>query len=136
MKPELFNYGAKLIRVMDGDTIEVTLDLGFGISVDTIVRLNGIDTPEIHSLNIDEKNAATVAKNVLLKKLTNVQLILKTIKYGDKYGRYLADVYTDTGDYVNDFMVQYGVAHKYDGGTKQEWVATEFALIITKGVVL
>jgi len=84
---DLYTYRASVVRVLDGDTIEVVVDLGFGVRSVQTLRLRGIDCPELVSREGME------AKEFVKKLLTpSSQVIIKTVK-SDKYDRYLADVF-------------------------------------------
>lgn len=88
-------YDAKLIRVVDGDTIEVNIDLGFDVSINTMVRLLGVDTPEIRTNNLDEKKRGIEAKKFveeMFKKNENKCIVHSYKNTKEKYGRYLARI--------------------------------------------
>ncbi len=116
-----------LKRVLDGDTIEVEIDLGFEVTITQTLRLVGIDTPEIHATNAGVRELAMKAKDHVFKALSDGHpLVVRTIKAGrgglDKYGRYLASVFYAGADgllvNLNDELVALGLAKKYDGGAK------------------
>jgi micrococcal nuclease len=130
MKINLYNYKAHVLRVLDGDTIEVTIDVGFNISINQIVRLSGIDSPEIHSLNEKEKQAGLFVKDYVSELLIGEDVFLQTIKYDDKYGRYLANVVLMDGSMLNEHLINIGFVNSYDGGTKAEWTDEVFDRII------
>lgn len=95
-------YIPKSIRVVDGDTLDVVLDLGFSITVKVRLRLHGVDTPEIYGV---KKESAEYARGKEASKrvqelLDDAQYVLiRTYKHiKEKYGRYLADVYMDHKD--------------------------------------
>lgn len=114
----MYYYKATLEKVVDGDTIDVVIDLGFGIKKKTRLRLNGIDTPEIRTKNIDEKIAGLEAKQKLIELMegSNDECDVRTIKTG-KYGRYLADVYIKDQNnfdlHVNQYLLENGYATAY-----------------------
>ena len=103
-------YEATLVRVIDGDTIDVELDLGFGISYRTRLRLYGINCPEIDTE--EGKKARTFMESVL----TNRKFYVKTIKdRKGKYGRYLAIIFIiDNGEMksLNKMLINKGLAEK------------------------
>lgn len=101
-------YNADLIRIIDGDTIEVDLDLGFRITQRIPVRLAHINAPEMRT---PEGKAAKEHLAVIMGTQT---MLLKTFKPKDKYGRYLAEVYVQ-GTLINKKMVLDGHATKYGG---------------------
>ena len=109
-------------KVVDGDTIDAEIDLGFDISLTKRIRLDGIDTPESRTTNTDEKKLGLEAKEWLKKQLENKHQILVKTKLPDsteKYGRILGRLYIDDVC-INDLMVTEGYAWKYDGGTKNK----------------
>ncbi len=104
----LFTYEAYLIEVVDGDTFNAVIDLGFGITSVQTLRLRGLDAPEIATH--DGINAAAFVKRAFAKsaKAGMTSVILKSIK-SDKYDRYLADVFLD-GVYLNQQLVSRSLA--------------------------
>ena len=113
-----------VVEVIDGDTIDVRIDLGFDISLKKRVRLNGIDTPESRTTNVEEKKYGLEAKDWLKHKLENAQNIRIKTELPDsteKYGRILGVVWVnDDTVSVNEQLFQKGLAWKYDGGTKHK----------------
>lgn len=114
----------RLLDVVDGDTIDVQIDLGFDVSFTSRVRLNGIDTPESRTLDLNEKKLGLEAKFWLKKKLEEAKkIVIRTEKSdsSEKYGRILATlVINDETTSLNDQMVKAGYAWVYDGGTKHK----------------
>lgn len=90
----MYEYRGKVIRVVDGDTVVVNVDLGFKICSKIMVRLKQIDTPEIYSPKTPEELVrGRKAKNFVEDMVLNKAIILKTYKdRTGKYGRYLADI--------------------------------------------
>ena len=119
----MYEYRVKKItNVVDGDTIDVDIDLGFDVSFSQRVRLAGIDTPESRTSDKFEKTLGLEAKEYLKKKLKDAKdVIIKTEKpdSSEKYGRILGWLYVD-GDTVsvNDHMIEDGYAWGYMGETK------------------
>ena len=115
-------------RVLDGDTIDVTIDLGFDLFKKERVRVAGVDTPEKRTRNLEEKALGIDATNWLKKKLEDVlagddELIVRTELHGGvgKYGRLLGWLYIGDGNIsLNEQMITEGYAWAYDGGTKQK----------------
>ena len=113
-------------RVLDGDTIDVTIDLGFDLYKKERVRIAGVDTPEKRTRNLEEKELGIDATNWLKKELEDVlagddELIVRTELVGGtgKYGRLLGWLYVgDEQVSLNEQMITQGYAHAYDGGTK------------------
>jgi len=121
---ELYNYKATCDRVVDGDTIDVTIDLGFDITIKQRVRVVGIDTPESRTKDLLEKSAGLFVKEYLRMKLEGKEILIKTT-LGDKgkYGRVLGEIFTDgiLNESVNDHLLRMGFARKYFGGTRTQW---------------
>ena len=113
-------------KVLDGDTIDVTIDLGFDLYKKERVRIAGVDTPEKRTRNLEEKELGIDATNWLKKELEDVlagddELIVRTELHGGvgKYGRLLGWLYVgDEQVSLNEQMITQGYAHAYDGGTK------------------
>jgi micrococcal nuclease len=112
----------KLTNVVDGDTIDVEIDLGFNVSYAQRVRLAGIDTPESRTTDKAEKVLGLESKEYLKSKLKDAKLIvIKTEKpdSSEKYGRILGWLYVDGNTIsVNDQMIEDGYAWGYLGDTK------------------
>jgi micrococcal nuclease len=119
----MYEYRVKKVTgVVDGDTIDVDIDLGFNVSFSQRVRLAGIDTPESRTSDKFEKTLGLEAKEYLKSKLKDAKLVvIKTEKpdSSEKYGRILGWLYVD-GDTVsvNDHMIEDGYAWGYLGDTK------------------
>tara|TARA_B100001142_G_scaffold41719_1_gene37359 strand:+ start:3757 stop:4221 length:465 start_codon:yes stop_codon:yes gene_type:complete len=113
-------------RVLDGDTIDVTIDLGFDLFKKERVRVAGVDTPEKRTRNLEEKALGYDATNWLIEKLDGAiqgedDLIIRTELVGGtgKYGRLLGWLYVGEETVsLNERMIDEGYAHAYDGGTK------------------
>ena len=116
----------KIDKVLDGDTIDVTIDLGFDLYKKERVRVAGVDTPEKRTRNLEEKALGIDATNWLKKELEDVlagddELIVRTELHGGvgKYGRLLGWLYVGDEELsLNEQMITQGYAHAYDGGTK------------------
>ncbi len=116
----------KINRVVDGDTIDVTIDLGFDLHKKERVRVAGVDTPEKRTRNLEEKALGLDATGWLKAKLEETikgdeELIIRTELKGGvgKYGRLLGWLYVGDSDIsLNEQMITEGYAHAYDGGTK------------------
>ena len=119
--PTDFSYRVnKVIKIVDGDTIDVMLDLGFDIMYKSRVRLFGIDTPESRTRDVIEKEYGMMSKKYLTNKLKSAKKIsIKTYKGEEtgKFGRILGDVFVD-GKSVNMKMVKEGHAVQYYGQNK------------------
>ena len=116
----------KVNRVVDGDTIDVTIDLGFDLYKKERVRVAGIDTPEKRTRNLEEKALGIDATNWIKERLNSAiageeDLVIRTELVGGmgKYGRLLGWLYIGDAELsVNEQMIAEGYAHPYDGGTK------------------
>lgn len=115
-------YVRKVENIVDGDTIDVLIDLGFDILFASRVRLAGIDTPESRTKDLVEKALGLEAKEYLKKALKDAKsVVIKTEKMdsSEKYGRILGWVYTDGNTVsLNDMMINDGYAWGYLGDTK------------------
>ena len=118
----MFDYFCKITRVVDGDTVDIELDLGFKLTKKDRVRLPGIATPESRPRNLAEKKLGLEAKEVLKAwcKKHKGKIIIHTESEG-KYGRLLGALYsTESDQSVNDLMLEAGHAWEYGGGTKEK----------------
>ena len=115
-------------KVLDGDTIDVIIDLGFDLAKTERVRIAGVDTPEKRTRNLEEKALGIDATEWLKDKLEGAidgddDLIIRTELVGGvgKYGRLLGWLYIGDSDVsLNEQMITEGYAWAYDGGTKQK----------------
>ena len=115
-------------RVVDGDTIDVTIDLGFDLFKKERVRVAGVDTPEKRTRDLEEKELGIHATNWIKENLDGAisgsdDLIIRTELVGGmgKYGRLLGWLYIgDSEVSLNEQMIEEGYAWPYDGGTKQK----------------
>lgn len=117
----MYSYNFRLDRVVDGDTIDAFVDLGFGIWTKQRFRLWGIDTPEIRSRDKEEKAAGFRAKDRLEELLTeNEDIMVQTSKEKGKFGRYLAKLFImgNTTRCINKILVSEGHAVEYHGGKR------------------
>lgn len=103
-----YEYRCQLVRVVDGDTVEVNVDVGFRLSVRTPVRLAGINAPEMNTA------AGHEAKDWLEEHLPE-ELTIQTVKPQDKYGRWLGWLLAPEGDSWNERLVAADHATWYDG---------------------
>lgn len=109
-------------KVVDGDTIDADIDLGFDISLSKRIRLAGIDTPESRTTNIKEKAMGLESKEWLKKTLEGAKDILIKTELPDsteKYGRIIGHLFINGQETsLNNQMIYEGYALAYDGGTK------------------
>ena len=116
----MYEYKIKdVVKVVDGDTVDLNIDLGFNLTKKERVRLAGIDTPESRTRDLKEKELGIEAKEFLERRLSDGEnLKVKTEKDG-KYGRMLGWIYISETN-INKEMVQRGYAWEYDGGKKEK----------------
>ena len=120
-----FIYNVSTVeRVIDGDTVEVVLDLGFNIFYKVSVRIDGIDTPEKNTP--EGKLVKAYAENWF--KTGSFVLISKEL---DKYGRVLGTIQKDSTDY-SQHLISEGYARAYNGEKKTEWTAQQLKVIREK----
>ena len=114
----------KVIKVVDGDTIDADIDLGFDISLTKRVRLSGVDTPESRTTDLKEKALGLEVKEWLKHKLEGAKDILIKTELPDsteKYGRILGNLYINNEALsLNQQMIDEGYCWVYDGGTKKK----------------
>ena len=118
----------KVTKVLDGDTIDVVIDLGFDLAKKERVRIAGVDTPEKRTRDLEEKALGIEATNWLKEKLADAirgddELVIRTELRGGvgKYGRLLGWLYVGEHNVsLNEQMIEEGYAWPYDGGTKQK----------------
>jgi len=142
----VYEYRAELIKVVDGDTVDVDIDLGFGVWLkNERVRIMGIDTPESRTSDKVEKLFGLAAKN-RVKKMLEKNIILKTFAAKDgedmkgKFGRILGDFYIESeGKLLTEVMIEEGHAVPYHGQSKddiQEQHLANRERLVAKGVVI
>ena len=124
---EKYIYKAKLDRVVDGDTVDALIDVGFDIWFKKRIRFKGLDTWESRTRNLEEKALGLKAKartKELLEKVSSKSGYFRIKSYGlGKYGRVLAEVFIMDKDgkqwNVNETLISEGHAYVYDGGKKK-----------------
>jgi len=140
----MYEYRAQIMRVVDGDTVDCDIELGFGVVLaDERVRIMGIDTPESRTSDKVEKVFGLAAKQ-RLKELLGKECILKTqiAKNGEdmkgKFGRILGDFIMDDDRMVTEVMAEEGHCVPYFGGAKAETQAAHLVnrnKLLAEGVV-
>lgn len=125
----MYQYSIKeVVKVVDGDTVDVVIDLGFDITRKERVRLNGIDAPESITKDEVEKKYGMEAKEFVKKWFSeNKNILIRTYKE-EKYGRILGDFFTEGNKPLNILLVEQGYAWVYDGNTKSK----DFSLLEEK----
>ena len=143
-KPASFEYNATLVKVLDGDTIDAYIDLGFDLKIKKRIRYMGIDTWESRTRDLDEKEKGLAAKARNKELLEQGVFKLKSFGTG-KFGRVLGEIFVDpdgVGDHivecignpdseidlsadgwvsVNDILIEEGHAYDYHGGKKKDF---------------
>ena len=109
-------FQAKVRRVVDGDTLDLDIDLGFHITLSERVRLMGIDTPETRTRNLVEKADGLKAKEFVIGFVADGNVVIKVHGFG-KFGRPLADLFVN-GVSLNKKLVKLGYASPYFGGRR------------------
>ena len=128
----MYVYKAKLDRIVDGDTVDAVIDLGFDVSVHKRIRLAGIDTPESRTRDLEEKERGLASKARLEEMLEGGEFILESKEVG-KYGRVLGTLFVErisednlTAEpqtiqiNINETLVREGYAVEYWGGKKKK----------------
>ena len=122
----MYTYKIKLDRVVDGDTIDAKIDLGFDISVKKRIRFMGINTPESRTRDLEEKARGLAAKDRLKNILEGASMIQLNSHGVGKYGRCLGELHVDVVDgkesltmiNVNELLIKEGHAVEYHGGKR------------------
>lgn len=111
-------YNAELLRVIDGDTVELMVDLGFNVTYRATFRLYGVNAPETRTTNLVEKQLGLDAKRWLTDKL-NGPIVVQTLKddVQEKFGRYLVKLFV-ADVCINDLMITEKMASEYFGGKR------------------
>ena len=110
----MYEYNAICTRVVDGDTIDARVDLGFNVWIECRVRLEGIDAPETRTKNLEEKQAGLKTKAFLQSIMDECEhkFVLKSHGVG-KYGRCIGTIYV-RGEDINQRLLAEGYAERYD----------------------
>lgn len=114
-------YTAKVLEVIDGDTLTVRARIWLGTDVDIKVRIAGVDTPEARSRCPEEVRLARVARQALVTMVGNGYVRLHDVQYGKYAGRVVARVSTSAGEDVSRSLVAQGHARPYTGGRRGKW---------------
>ena len=115
-----FNFNAKVLSVYDGDTVKVAFPFN-GVMYRWNCRLEGVDTPELRTTNLKEKQFGYEVRDLLRAKILDKVVYVKCGEF-DKYGRLLIYISLD-GEQINQWLIDNEYAFSYDGGTKKEWFA-------------
>ena len=115
-KPASFEYNGTLVKVLDGDTIDCYIDLGFDLKIKKRIRYMGIDTWESRTRDLEEKKKGLAAKDRLKELLSSDTFILQSHGVG-KYGRCLGELFVDEVN-INKQLIKEGHAVEYYGGKR------------------
>lgn len=120
----MYQYSCKVNKVLDGDTVDIDLDLGFNIVLaGQRVRMAGVDTPESRTTNKEEKPRGLLSKKKLAEKLPVGSWVkintLKSDNNDDKFGRILGEFILEDGTNVNQWMIENNYAVPYQGENKE-----------------
>lgn len=120
----MYQYKAKILKVLDGDTVDIDLDLGFNIVLaNQRVRMAGIDTPESRTTDKEEKVRGTLSKKKLAEKLPVGSWVTietqRSDNNDDKFGRILAVFILEDGTSLNQWMIDHNYAVLYQGENKE-----------------
>jgi len=117
-KFNVYLYNAEVKKIIDGDTFDIIIDLGFDTLRKGRVRLYGVNTPESRTANLEEKKMGLAAKEFTDQWITAAghKIKIETIlDKNEKYGRILARVWNETGESLNEAIVKSGLAREYYG---------------------
>jgi len=111
----MYTYKAFCYNVVDGDTVDLNIDLGFNTFLKGRVRLGGIDTPETRTTELMHKEAGLKVKQYVTDLILNKEVYLVSTEYG-KYGRILGEIYLDKElkESLNDILINLHMAKQYD----------------------
>ena len=122
----MYEYRCKIVKIIDGDTVDVDIDLGFGVWMHKErIRLYGIDTPESRTRDLDEKKYGLIAKSWIEKFMPvgSMQTLITQKDKSGKFGRILGKFRVNDGHYdiiLNDWMISNHHAVAYYGQSKQD----------------
>ena len=120
----MYTYHAEVLRVVDGDTVDVLIDVGFSTFRKERVRLYGINTPETRTRDLEEKARGIAAKDYLQKRVDDYKghIIIKTeLDNKGKFGRILGELFSpDSKINLNKELLQEGFAEEYFGGSRKK----------------
>jgi len=111
-----YKYDSYVEAVLDGDTCDCLIDLGFKTHRRERIRFYGIDTPESRTKDLEEKAKGLEVKQYVTQRIEGKRIIIETTKQG-KFGRYLGKIYID-GVCLNDELIEKGMAKPYFGGKR------------------
>ena len=112
----MYKYNAKVTRVVDGDTVDALVDLGFDTWKKVRIRMMGLNAPESRTKDLEEKKKGLAAKDRLKELLSSNTFILQSYGVG-KYGRCLGELFVDEVN-INKKLIEEGHAVEYHGGKR------------------
>ena len=113
----MYKYNAKLDRVVDGDTVDALVDLGFNTWKKVRIRMHGMNAPESRTRDLEEKKLGLAAKARLVEMLGNGEFTLQSHGVG-KYGRCLGEIFRESDISLNRQLINEGHATEYFGGKR------------------
>ena len=113
----MYKYNAKLDRVVDGDTVDALVDLGFDTWKKVRIRMMGVDAPESRTRDLEEKKLGLAAKDRLIEMLGDGEFTLQSHGVG-KYGRCLGEIFKEDEVSINRQLIYEGHATEYFGGKR------------------
>tara|TARA_Y200000002_G_scaffold358623_1_gene342171 strand:+ start:590 stop:1021 length:432 start_codon:yes stop_codon:yes gene_type:complete len=124
----MYEYKCEIVKIVDGDTIDVNIDLGFGTWIhNERIRLNGIDTPESRTRDLEEKKAGLYAKKCVegFMPVGSSQVLMTKKDKSGKFGRVLGDfiIYDGQEDRnmgIVEYMIKHNIGVEYNGQSKQQ----------------
>ena len=116
----MFEYNATVVKVVDGDTIDAMVDLGFGTWKKVRIRMHGINAPESRTRDLEEKKKGLAAKARLIELLDEVDNKFILVSHGvGKFGRCLGEIFlNENSDSVNNLLISEGHGIEYHGGKR------------------
>lgn len=119
----MYTYKARLIKIIDGDTVDAEIDLGFGVFLKQRIRLYGINTPETRTTDLSEKEKGLAAKQRLTELLDKEFIVETLLNKRGKFGRVLGILHIEAEDgtrtNINEQLVNEGHAVEYFGGARE-----------------
>lgn len=112
---------ARVVRIVDGDTLIVRARIWLGQEVETAVRLDGIDTPELKSPCAAERELAGRARDTIAGLADGRRVVLRDVRYGKFAGRVLARIETESGQDLATALLERGLGRAYRGGRRDGW---------------
>ena len=119
----MYEYKCKIVNIVDGDTIDVDISLGFDLWLfNKRIRLYNIDTPECRTKDLEEKKYGLLAKEFVsnLLPIGSTQTLITILDKNEKFGRILGKIKLSDGNFINDLLISNHLAVEYQGQSKQD----------------